>query len=119
MPERASRPADALEEAVVAVQPRSLWVDGFRRLIGNRMAMASLILIIALALMAFLAPVIAPYDPTFQDYSIVQTSPSWGHPFGTDALGREQLDEPMLGLRVHETGRFEQQPRCRDSRQNL
>jgi oligopeptide transport system permease protein len=44
--------------------------------------------------------VIAPYDPRFQDYSAIQQGPSWDHPFGTDALGRDQLSRVIYGART-------------------
>ena len=100
MPDRARPPAAPLEKVPGAAPPHSPWTDAYRRLARNRMARASLVFIVALALMALLAPLIAPYDPTLQDYSIVQTGPSWQHLFGTDALGRDQLSRVIYGART-------------------
>lgn len=49
-------------------------------------------------LIAILAPLIEPHDPLAQDFAITQ-SPSSGHPFGTDELGRDVLSRVMDGAR--------------------
>lgn len=65
--------------------------DSFKRLKKNKMAMFCAMLLILIILVAIFAPVLAPYDPTYQDYSAVLASPSPAHPFGTDEYGRDIL----------------------------
>lgn len=49
---------------------------------------------------AFLAPLIAPYDPVAPDYSTTLGAPSAAHLFGTDKLGRDQLSRILYGGRL-------------------
>ena len=57
-------------------------------------------ILVLLVLAAIFAPVIAPYDPTYQDYSAVLAAPSMAHPFGTDEYGRDILSRIIYGSRV-------------------
>src|SRR3990172_4191605 len=90
--------------AEVAAGPeRGLWSDAYRRLIRNRLAMAGLIVLSVLAVLAIAGNTIdwvQRYDPTFQDYSVVKTGPSWDHFFGTDNLGRDNWARVLEGLLI-------------------
>src|SRR3990172_1596124 len=90
--------------AEVAAGPeRGLWSDAYRRLIRNRLAMAGLIVLSVLAVLAIAGNTIdwvQRYDPTFQDYSLVKTGPSWDHFFGTDNLGRDNWSRVLEGLLI-------------------
>ncbi len=58
-------------------------------------------LVIALILLALLAPVLHPYDPsTDRDYLARLKPPSLQHWFGTDGLGRDVLVLVWYGLRI-------------------
>lgn len=60
-----------------------------------------LILAIALLLLALLAPILNPYDPTTdRDYLARLLPPSPTHWFGTDALGRDILTLVWYGIRT-------------------
>ena len=48
--------------------------DSFKRLKKNKMAMFCAMLLILIILVDIFAPVLAPYDPTYQDYSAVLAS---------------------------------------------
>ena len=74
--------------------------DSLRRLKKNKMAMFCAGILVLLVLVAIFAPVIAPYDPTYQDYSAVLAEPSMAHPFGTDEYGRDILSRIIYGSRV-------------------
>ncbi len=57
-------------------------------------------LVLGVALLAVLAPWIAPYDPTDIDVSVILMPPSWQHWCGTDTLGRDVLSRMLYGARV-------------------
>ena len=52
------------------------------------------------ALVAILAPWIAPYDPFYQIPELRLTGPTWEHPFGMDLMGRDLLSRVIYGARV-------------------
>ena len=87
---------------------RSLWADAGYRLRRNVPAMAGLFIIVLTAVVAIAAPLLAPYDPIQQNTPIALSDPAWtqnqyvvaGHPFGTDALGRDTLSRLIYGARV-------------------
>ncbi|MFT2214322.1 ABC transporter permease [Rhizobium giardinii] len=49
---------------------------------------------------ALAAPLIAPYDPIYQDAAVRLAMPSLAHPFGTDNFGRDILSRVIWGTRV-------------------
>jgi peptide/nickel transport system permease protein len=53
-----------------------------------------------IALVALLAPLIAPHDPLSQDLSQRVKSPSWSHLLGTDQVGRDILSRIIYGGRI-------------------
>jgi peptide/nickel transport system permease protein len=85
------------EEAHRAETPaRRAW----RRLRRRKGAMLGLGLIILLVLMAIFAPLLAPYDPTQQSWSLVRKAPSAAHWLGTDEVGRDLLARILYGARA-------------------
>ncbi|MGH7638378.1 MAG: ABC transporter permease, partial [Gemmatimonadaceae bacterium] len=60
------------------------------------------VVLLALALVALLAPVIAPYSQSHQIDIVAMKSqpPSLAHPFGTDRFSRDVLSRVLFGLRV-------------------
>ena len=64
---------------------------------GNVAAIVSLFFLIALFLLALLAPIIAPYGPTTQNLGNILAEPSWAHWMGTDDLGRDVLSRLIHG----------------------
>jgi len=51
-------------------------------------------------LLAIVASWIGLDDPNNGDFSLINSSPSWSHPFGTDDLGRDILSRVIYGARV-------------------
>lgn len=49
---------------------------------------------------ALAAPLVAPYDPIYQDAAVRLALPSLAHPFGTDNFGRDILSRVIWGTRV-------------------
>lgn len=78
--------------------PAGFW----RRLWRRRDARIALTILGTFALLALLAPWIAPYDPTAQRdiVGLKSQSPSWAHPFGTDQFSRDVLSRMLFGARV-------------------
>jgi peptide/nickel transport system permease protein len=68
--------------------------------------MVAFTLVVAYALVAILAPVIAPADPNFQNVVGRLQGPAWAadgstvHLLGTDALGRDILSRVIFGARA-------------------
>ena len=69
----------------------------FRRLRRDRLAMLALAFLVALVLVALLAPLLAPYDPLKVDFDAVRQPPNAQHWFGTDKQGRDILSGPESG----------------------
>lgn len=86
-----------------AVKVRSLWQDALRRLLHNKAAVFSMILLSLVVLLAVLAPHLSPW--AFDD-------PDWGydfpgppdtgtrHWFGTDGNGRDLFVRTLYGARI-------------------
>ena len=85
------------------VKGRSLWQDALRRLLRNKAAVVSMILLFCIILLAIFAPLLSPWS--FDD-------PDWGydfpgppnselnHPFGTDGNGRDLFVRTLYGARI-------------------
>jgi peptide/nickel transport system permease protein len=69
----------------------------FRR---SRTAMVGLVIIALFLLIALLAPLIAPHNPTAFSLSEQLSPPSIAHPLGTDELGRDMLSRLIWGSRI-------------------
>jgi peptide/nickel transport system permease protein len=80
----------------VRLQSRS----AFRRLLAEPSALVGGTIVGAFLMMAALAPLIAPYDPSASDWMAVREAPGWLHPFGTDDLGRDILSRVIFGARA-------------------
>ncbi|PPR20993.1 MAG: putative D,D-dipeptide transport system permease protein DdpC [Alphaproteobacteria bacterium MarineAlpha10_Bin1] len=59
---------------------------------------SAMLLVIVLA--GIFAPVVAPFDPYFQDYDRVLLPPGGTHLFGTDQLGRDLFSRVIYGIRI-------------------
>jgi oligopeptide transport system permease protein len=83
------------------VRGNSLWRDAWRRLLRNRMAVASGLFLLGMVGLTLLAPVLPGLvDPELQDLRLGATPPSLTHPFGTDILGRDLLSRVLHGGRI-------------------
>jgi len=75
---------------------RSFW----RALRRNQLALAGGVVVVFVAVLALLAPIIAPMDPNRYDVKKILDAPSGLHPLGTDQLGRDVLSRMLYGARV-------------------
>ena len=93
-----------LEAREIALEaPSGLWKEAWGRLRRNPGALVGFSLVLLFVLVALLAPLIAPYSPRQQNLSLLRDGccpgPSFDHPFGVDALGRDELSRIMYGAR--------------------
>ncbi|MFL5758844.1 MAG: ABC transporter permease [Thermomicrobiales bacterium] len=86
--------------AKASVKVEGFWTSALRRLRRNRLALASGIFIIVLALAAIIVPEIYPTTYAEQNYDAVTQPPSWQHPMGTDHLGRDIFIRLIFGARI-------------------
>ena len=91
-----------VDSAAIANQRPSttFWKDAWRRLKKNRVAMASIAVLLLIVIMAIVAPMVSPYDYATQDIFAVNKGPSAEHWFGTDTLGRDIFTRCWIGARV-------------------
>src|SRR5215211_285732 len=72
----------------------------FRRFRRHPTGMIGAMVLLLLIVVALIAPLIAPYDPTTPDPVSSLSDPSRDHPLGADLLGRDTLSRLMYGARV-------------------
>ncbi len=53
-----------------------------------------------LVLVAIFSPIIAPFDPNYQDFEAILVAPNPAHLFGTDNLGRDIFSRVVFGARI-------------------
>lgn len=82
--------------------PHSPWRDALDGLRAERSVQLATVVVLALVIMALLAPLLAPYDPTrpLGLTTLNSRPPSFAHPFGTDPLSRDVLSRVLYGARV-------------------
>ena len=76
------------------------WRVALRALRARRTAVFGAVVLVAVALLAILAPWIAPYDPLATSWAAVRKAPSAAHWFGTDEVGRDLLSRTIWGARA-------------------
>ena len=93
-----------LEGLLAVGRERGLWGDAYYRLTRNRLAMAALVLLIAIAALTAAAAnihAVQRYDPYMdQDYEHLQEGPTLTHFFGTDNLGRDNWARVLAGVSI-------------------
>ena len=66
----------------------------------NKTSWIGLVIFLVIVLLALLAPVIAPFDPTEQNILEKLRGPSIEHWLGTDSFGRDTLSRVLYGARI-------------------
>jgi len=90
-------------EGVFPRSPRRLLTG---RILHNVAAVSGLVIVLGMVLIAISATTFAPYGYDADDLAsrlippAFVTGGTWGHPFGTDPLGRDILSRMMFGARV-------------------
>ena len=78
----------------------SYWAISLRRLLRKKIGVGCLTIILLMYGSGILAPLVTPYGFNDQDLTITKQGPSFGHPFGTDRLGRDIFTRIIYGLRT-------------------
>ncbi|TMB89931.1 MAG: ABC transporter permease [Chloroflexi bacterium] len=84
----------------VAREQVSLWVDAWRRLRRNKLALIAVFYLGLLVVMAIVALFWTPYNPNKLGVCDTYATPSGAHPFGCDESGRDSLSRLMVGTQV-------------------
>ncbi|MFC1796651.1 ABC transporter permease subunit [Pseudomonadota bacterium] len=84
------------------IRGRSLWVDAWHRLLKNRAAVISGIIMFVMLLLVIVGPMLSPWEGDFTDWDNTASPPNFetGHWFGTDAVGRDILVRTLEGGRI-------------------
>jgi len=84
------------------IRGRSLWVDAWHRLLKNRAAVVSGVIMTIMVLLVVFGPMMLPWEGDFTDWDNTSSPPSLetGHWFGTDAVGRDILVRTLEGGRI-------------------
>jgi peptide/nickel transport system permease protein len=83
-------------EASAITETASVWRSIARVFVTNRLATASLVLIVLIVLFCFLGPVFYHTNQTQTNLGIATRPPSASHPLGTDEVGFDELGRLML-----------------------
>jgi oligopeptide transport system permease protein len=89
----------------VAEKQTGLWGDAWQRFRRNRLAVFGAGLVLILILIAVLSPLLVHFkivqDPYVQDVAHIEAGPGqFGHPLGSDELGRDTLARLMYGSQI-------------------
>jgi len=96
------QPREGFEgQAIPATRVRGYWQSVFYRLRHDPVTLFFAAIVLLIALAAFCAPLIAPFDP-FKESIVGRLKPfGWrGHLLGSDELGRDMLSRLIYGGRV-------------------
>jgi oligopeptide transport system permease protein len=96
-----------MEEPSKIIKGTSLWVDAWKRLLKNKLAVFGLVVLAAMVLLVSLGPpvlrwltgITADFQPSSGDL-LKSFPPSLEHPMGTDELGRDIFARVLQGGRI-------------------
>ena len=98
--------SDKVQPTLQLRKQSNLWLDAWRRLLRNKLAVGGGILVVIFLVLAIFADFLAPYaydQVKFSDNILmghVREFPSTQFPFGTDALGHDMLSRIIYGARI-------------------
>ena len=81
------------------LKPVSLGRQAVQRFMANRLAVASLVVLVLLIVVAIVANLLPLTNPTVGDPYHQDTYPAWPHLLGTDSSGHDLLSAIIFGLR--------------------
>ena len=84
------------------IRGRSLWQDAWQRLLQNKAAVASVVILLLITLMIIFAPYLSPFEYDETDWDLISSPPSTdnAHIFGTDGVGRDLFVRTLYGGRM-------------------
>ncbi len=84
------------------IKGRSPWEDAWHRLLKNRAAVYSAVIMAIMFVLVVFGPMVISWESDFTDWDHTYSPPSWqsGHWFGTDAIGRDILVRTLEGGRI-------------------
>jgi oligopeptide transport system permease protein len=85
---------------IEAARGTSLWRDAWHRLAKNKMAVASMIILIAITLASFVGPFFLKQSYETQDLQLGAVPPNAQHWLGTDTLGRDVFVRILYGGQI-------------------
>jgi len=91
---------DEKQAEIIQRESISAWKDAWQRLCKNKMAMASLVVLLLIVLAAIFGPIFANFDSSTNDLLNTNQPPSKEHWFGTDDLGRDMFVRTWMGTRI-------------------
>ncbi len=81
------------------IQSTSIGAGVWKRFRKHPGAIFGFVIISILIILTVFAP-LSPYDPEASEISVRYHPPSWSHPMGTDALGRDLFTRALYGGRI-------------------
>jgi ABC-type dipeptide/oligopeptide/nickel transport system permease subunit len=106
LPHRVALPGEPAElstyEAGLEIEARSHWAYARKRFVRHRLAMGSLVVLVAILTAGFMAEQVAPYAFDDIDLENLAAAPTTKdkHFFGTDQLGRDYFSRVLFGIRT-------------------
>ncbi|MBW5447483.1 ABC transporter permease subunit [Cohnella sp. CFH 77786] len=95
------QPAKKTTSAEAIVRPSlNYWVDAWRRLRKNKLAMLGLTVLVILTLLAIFAPMFSSHDYATQHLKETNLKPNSTYWFGTDDFGRDMWTRVWWGTRI-------------------
>jgi peptide/nickel transport system permease protein len=93
-------PSELTYQYGLEVEARSQWAYARRRFIRHRLALTSLVILIAIFGCGAFANFIAPYTYKQINLQALSQAPSSKHIFGTDSAGRDTFSRVLYGIRT-------------------
>ena len=98
--EDAAKAQEEEQAATGKVRAQSYWQVSWNIFKRNKLGMICLGIVLALAIIAILAPILAPYSYKDQNLAIMNQNPTFAHLLGTDEYGRDILSRIIYGCQI-------------------
>ncbi|WP_114196046.1 glutathione ABC transporter permease GsiD [Edaphovirga cremea] len=98
---QAAMPVVTKESLLIKEKVRTPWHEFWRRFCKQRVAMIAGLFVLALIVVAALAPYLVPFDAeNYFDYDRLNEGPSSLHWLGVDSLGRDIFSRILMGAQI-------------------
>ena len=98
--EDAAKAQEEEQAATKKVRAQSYWQVSWNIFKKNKLGMICLGIVLLLAIIAILAPILAPYSYKTQNLAIKSQNPTFAHLLGTDEYGRDILSRIIYGCQI-------------------